>query len=547
MFLTRSIRRKLVLSLSLVMAMLGLLAFGAISGLLSYRSVVNDLEYTITKAPRRGDLINAISVLYRPLYLSEAQLPKDSSTRKLLWKKQIEIARQGVQDFHRRLEEIPHSQLAFGQRPMVMWKLEQLYTQLKEFEQLISDDSEAVDVLDSKTDAWQPFEDLHNQEGHFQDPLQSRTKLEPWRKVLEMAETAANVQSPEEHLGKKLDEAKKIYKSRLSMVSFALVVTVILFAGLIRCAYVWIFVPIRMLHQGAARVALGDFDYRVKLTGKDEMAELAGTFNQVVERFQEIKHKLDNEVHERSRQLVRSERLAGVGFLAAGVAHEINNPLSAIAMAAESLEGRVREAGLANGPPPPEDVAQVAAYLGMIQKEAFRCQQITARLLDFARGQDAPKTRQDLSKIVGEVLDLVSHLSKFRGHKIVFDRQKTCYAEANGAEIKQVALNLVANALESMEGQGVLKVDLEERADEVILSFRDTGCGMTPYVIENLFEPFFTERKSGKGTGLGLSISHRIVSEHGGRIEALSDGPGTGSCFRVHLPRKANVSLRQAA
>jgi signal transduction histidine kinase len=107
--------------------------------------------------------------------------------------------------------------------------------------------------------------------------------------------------------------------------------------------------------------------------------------------------------------------------------------------------------------------------------------------------------------------------------------------------------NLVANALEAMEGQGLLKIDLEERTDEIILSFRDNGCGMTPYVLENLFEPFCTERKSGKGTGLGLSISHRIVSEHGGRIEAVSDGPGAGSCFRVHLPRKAVSSLSRAA
>ncbi len=519
-FLTRSIRRKLVLSLALVTAMLGLLAFGAISGLLSYRSVINDLDYTINSAPRRGDLVAAVGLLFEPLVLSDAHFFKSDDVSRELWRLRIMETRDEIQKYRAKLDNASSSVIARNQRDVVDTMLIHLEGELRQLERVVTGE-ESPDPLDPhKNPSWL---------------------------VVDMANRAAHVPSPEEGLGRTLADAREVYRSRLSLVGVAFAVTLILFAGLIRCAYVWIFVPIRKLHQGAARVAHGDFDYRVKLTGRDEMAELAGTFNQVVDRFQQIKSKLDNEVHERSRQLVRSERLAGVGFLAAGVAHEINNPLSAIAMAAESLEGRVREAGLSGSPPAPEDVAQVTQYLVMIQKEAFRCREITARLLDFARGQDAPKTRQDLVRIVAEVLDLVSHLSQYRGHTIVFNRQRTCTVEASGSEIKQVVLNMVANALEAMDGQGTLKIDLEELADEVILSFRDTGCGMTPYVIENLFEPFFTERKSGKGTGLGLSISLRIVSEHGGRIEAQSDGPGQGSCFLIHLPRKARTMLSQAA
>jgi signal transduction histidine kinase len=519
-FLTRSIRRKLVLSLALVTAMLGLLAFGAISGLWSYRSVINDLEYTITSAPRRGDVVAAISPLFQPLML-EIDAPDDDGFRQTLWNDRITAARDEIQKFRMKLERVPPSQVSWDQRPLVDEMLLKIQLELIHLEDVVLREKRGGDRLMPDRD--------------------------PWRIVTRLAQLAENVPSPEERLRNTLNDARDVYRSRFYLVCGALGVTLLLFAGLVRCAYVWIFVPIRKLHQGAARVAFGDFDHRVKLAGRDEMAELAETFNQVVDRFQQIKSKLDKEVRERSRQLVRSERLAGVGFLAAGVAHEINNPLSAIAMAAESLEGRVREAGLAKGPPAPQDVALVTQYLSMIQKEAFRCQQITARLLDFARGQDAPKTRQDLTKIVSDVLELVSHLSKFRGHTIVFDRQRSCCVEANGPEIKQVVLNMVANALEAMEGKGTLRIDLEEQADEVILSFQDTGCGMTPYVLENLFEPFFTERKSGKGTGLGLSISHRIVSEHGGRIEAFSEGPGRGSCFRIHLPRKAAAPLARAA
>ena len=110
--------------------------------------------------------------------------------------------------------------------------------------------------------------------------------------------------------------------------------------------------------------------------------------------------------------------------------------------------------------------------------------------------------------------------------------------EVNGPEIKQVVLNLAANALEAMDSGGTLKIEITEQVDEVILTFDDDGCGMTPEVIEHLFDPFFTRRRGGKGTGLGMSISHRIISDHGGTIEATSDGPHCGSRFRIHLPRR---------
>lgn len=529
MFLTRSIRRKLVISLALVSLMLSILAFGAISGLSSYRSVINDLDYTITVAPRHGDLPAAIAHLNQPLLNEGWELMADEAAKaanRARWKKQIDSARADVLQFHVRLEQSRPSKIAWEQESIVRTMLTDLDGWLDDFEKYVLDGEVSPRLYKGK----------------------HRTVVkELWEQVVEMSDIAASVPTPEDHLEEQLNQARAVYRSRFYLVCIALVLNVLIFVGLIRCAYLWIFAPIKILHQGAQRVAAGDFDFRVKLTGQDEMAELAGTFNQVVDRFQEIKSKLDKEVHERSRQLIRSEKLAGLGFLAAGVAHEINNPLSAIAMASESLESRLHEPAFADGHPGPDDLSLVTSYLSMIQKEAFRCKQITARLLDFARGQDAPKTRQDLVKIVSEVLDLVSHLSAFRGHTIYFDRQRTCYAEVNGGELKQVVLNMISNAIEAMQGQGTVKIDIEERADEVILSFRDNGCGMTPYVLENLFEPFFTERKSGKGTGLGLSISHRIISEHGGRIEPFSDGPGTGSLFRIHLPRKARAQLVKAA
>jgi C4-dicarboxylate-specific signal transduction histidine kinase len=264
----------------------------------------------------------------------------------------------------------------------------------------------------------------------------------------------------------------------------------------------------------------------------------------MTERFQANTRDLDRKVRERSKQLVRSERLAGIGFLAAGVAHEINNPLQAMGMAGESLQSRMVEL-LADAPEADQSI--VHSYLSLIQSEADRCQQITRKLLDFARGQQVTRMRYDLTQIIREVLSMVQHMSKFQNRKIEFPQERPCYVEVNGPEIKQVVLNLVANALESMDEKGSLRISLSEEMDQVVLVFEDNGCGMSRDIIENLFEPFFTQRRDGKGTGLGMSISQRIIGDHGGTIEAQSDGPGKGSPFLVHLPRRAAEELPIAA
>jgi len=228
-----------------------------------------------------------------------------------------------------------------------------------------------------------------------------------------------------------------------------------------------------------------------------------------------------------------------------GIAHEINNPLSAVAMAAESLIGRLKEAGDQFGTTE-SDRELLKTYLEMIQRQSNRCQQITTRVLDFSRNSTA-RQRHDLTKIVAEVLDMVSHMSRFGHHTIVFDRSRSYFVDVNAPEIQQVIINLVANGLEAMDAAGTMRISIAESLDEVVLTVEDTGCGMTPHVLANLYEPFFTEKLPGKkGTGLGLSITNRIVADHDGRIEASSDGPGCGSTFRVHLPRAAGTARRVA-
>ncbi len=307
-------------------------------------------------------------------------------------------------------------------------------------------------------------------------------------------------------------------------------------AGVLLCAigvltYRWVFRPLRLLGHGSRRVAAGDFDYRIQLDTRDEMAELADALNDMTERFREIRDDLDRQVQFRTREVIRSEQLASVGFLAAGVAHEINNPLASIAMCAESLESRI------DAMAPPESEAQVARrYLSLIQNEAFRCKGITEKLLDFSRLGEVRRQATALAALVTDVADMLRHVGRFAGRRIEIDEGQDVLVMVNPQEIKQVVLNLLVNALDSIEETGVVRVTARRSGGEGVLTFNDDGCGMTPEVLEHLFEPFFTRRKQGQGTGLGLSIVHRIVADHGGHIEAASDGPGRGATFRVALP-----------
>jgi len=515
MFFRHTIRRKMLLGLVLVLVMLITLSLSGISGLLSYRKTVNELDASVRQLPRRTELTSAIGLLFEPLVRDEwpSEL-NDRRLRQFEFQNQLSEARKRIQAYRRKLENLPRDPTSEVRRSMTNVLLGRI-----EHGQYNHDGLDELDLLSAK----------------LGDPETSdAVSTEILKKIGRLQTLSQKVPDSSLGLEQTLKRSREGLRSRFWWVCATSLLAVLLFLGLVRYGYVCIFTPLRILHEGASRVAQGDFDFRVELNTRDEMAELARSFNKMTIRFQETTHDLDRQVRERSKQLIRSERLAAIGVLAAGVAHEINNPLSAIAMAAESIEMRMRE--LPNHPDN-EQEQLVLQYLGMIQQESFRCQEITSKLLDFSRGQDGQRKRTNLTEVISEVLAMIQHVAKFRDRNIEFGRARACYAEVNGPEIKQVVLNLVANGLESMQSGGILRISIEEQTDQITIAFRDNGCGMTSEVLDNIFEPFFTKRKSGKGTGLGMSISHRIISDHGGTIEALSDGPDCGSTFIVRLPR----------
>jgi len=331
-----------------------------------------------------------------------------------------------------------------------------------------------------------------------------------------------------------LEKSKRQYETSRAIVWVAALAVLGMLCGLAALFHRWVLYPVRLLQRGVRRVGRGAFDYKIDLHTGDEMQGLAEAFNDMTARLSVTYADLERQVQERSRQLVRSERLAGVGFLAAGVAHEINNPLASIAFCSEALENRLAPALRAR--PDDPDTKVVKNYLRMIQEEAFRCKSITEKLLDFSRCADIQREPTDLVGLVQGVVEMIRHMGKYRGKQILFHPKEAVVAHADSQELKQVVLNLVVNALDSMDPGGALRIDLRHAGGMAEMAFADDGYGMPPDVLENIFEPFFTRRKVGKGTGLGLSITHRIVSQHHGEITAVSPGEGLGSTFTVRLP-----------
>ena len=288
--------------------------------------------------------------------------------------------------------------------------------------------------------------------------------------------------------------------------------------------------PLREVASGVQQIAKGRFDQRLPTKGHDELVALATDFNRMTQQLDELYQSLEQKVAEKSRELVLSERLASVGYLAAGVAHEINNPLAIIAGHAELL---LRKADSLD--------PSVAQTLQVVCDEAFRCKQITGRLLSLARREREVRQPVSLREVADDVLKMVADLPKYRSRRL--DMQipvdLPLVVTASMAEMKQVLLNLVVNALEAVEPvHGEVAISGKAVNRSVELRVTDNGRGMDSATIDRVFEPFFTmHRGAGEpGTGLGLSICHAIVGEHGGTIAAHSDGPGRGSCFTMTFP-----------
>jgi len=283
--------------------------------------------------------------------------------------------------------------------------------------------------------------------------------------------------------------------------------------------------------QGADQFSKDDEKLAVTLAAQAAVAiENASLYEEVRRSYEELKRS--------QRLLVRQEKLASLGRLAAGLAHELNNPLSSVAGFAEALQRRAMEAGMASVP----GSAEIQEYLTLIQEEVSRAATIVRRLLDYARQREPAFGVLNLREVVAKAVSFVERQARLANQRIVLEPfpQKSL-VRADAQMLQQVFLNLLTNALDAIEGGGEIRISAGHRREgdghawlDVMVA--DTGTGISPEDLLKVFDPFFTTKGVGKGTGLGLAICQSIVEQHRGTIEVQSEGVGKGAAVTVSLP-----------
>ncbi len=296
--------------------------------------------------------------------------------------------------------------------------------------------------------------------------------------------------------------------------------------------------PIHAMAEAAQRIARGDYAQKVQVTTDDEVGYLVSSFNTMAaglaraqQELQEWGEKLERKVEQRTAELkamqnhlLQAEKMAAIGKLAAGVAHEINNPLT----------GVLTNSSLMLQDLPPDDSRR--DDLQTIVNETLRCRKIVKGLLDFARQTTPQKQELFFNRVIEDVLSLVKNQASFRDITIKTDLEpRLPLLMADGDQMRQVVLNIVLNAADAMPRGGELSISsrLEEPSKRVVIRISDTGTGIPDEIRDRLFEPFFTTKKA--GTGLGLSIAYGIVERHRGTLDVESE-VGRGTTFVITLP-----------
>jgi signal transduction histidine kinase len=347
-------------------------------------------------------------------------------------------------------------------------------------------------------------------------------------------------------LNKKLDELKK------TIFIFGLSIIIFVFLAINFMVDRYIVYPINELISATQKVAAGDLDYKIAVKLKDEFGLLVVFFNRMTEdlsksrlEIEEYSKTLEQKVDERTKELMESKeklyqtsKMAAVGQLAGGVAHEINNPMGVILGFAQVIAKSVKE-----GEP-------LYMPLKSIEREALRCKHLVENLLTFSRINKIDKETMDMNDVIDWTLKLVEAQAKVKDVRIIREYAADLQAiKANKQQLQQVFVNLCNNAIDAMPGGGKITITTlnhprqkdESGAEQngfVEISIADTGQGIAKEIKDHIFEPFFTTKEIGKGTGLGLSLCYEIIQKHKGTIEAespLKEGV-QGTRFRIKLP-----------
>jgi len=290
--------------------------------------------------------------------------------------------------------------------------------------------------------------------------------------------------------------------------------------------------PLRKLEATARKISQGERGLRVATEGDVETMSLQNSFNAMLDNLRQYRESLEETVrllHEKNAQLIESEKLASIGVLASGVAHEINNPLANISLTAETI----LEAGKGI---PAEELDRLTKD---IVEQTERAQAVVVNLLGYARSRkDERWDDVEVGEALTRAVKLISHHVKLHDVNLVEEHSEgPLLVKGNRGKLEQVFVNIMVNAMHAMAQGGTLTLRTrpDEAGEHAFVEFRDTGPGIQPENIQKVFDPFFTTKTIGEGTGLGLYVSYGIIKDHGGDIEVESE-PGAGALFRVILP-----------
>ncbi len=292
--------------------------------------------------------------------------------------------------------------------------------------------------------------------------------------------------------------------------------------------------PIKRLTEGARAVARGDLETRIIIRNRDEIGVLASAFNDMSESLAVSRTELtdknrallqaNDDLRRIQEQLIRAERLAAIGQLAAGVSHEIDNPVGIILGYAELL--------LADMAADDERRLDVEAIIA----ECRRCRRITGGLLGLARSGPVRRALVDLEELAAGTLASLRPQKLFKGvasRILAASHVPAIYGDAD--QIRQILVNLMLNAVQAMDGDGELVLTLEVEKDQLVLYLDDSGPGVAEEFQDRVFDPFFSTKGAGEGTGLGLSVCRKLMEDHGGGI-SLGRSPAGGARFRLVFP-----------
>ena len=322
-----------------------------------------------------------------------------------------------------------------------------------------------------------------------------------------------------------------------------------------------VYLPLRDLDNGADRLAAGDLDNMIPVRSKDEFGHLATSFNSMTRALRKSRVDLEDwgrtleqkveeateELHKAQAESARSEKLASVGLLAAGIAHELNNPLTGVLTFSYLVRKNL-----------PDD-SRDAEDLDLVIRETKRCASIIRRLLDFSREKKPEKTFSNLNELIAEIMQLTEQTAQVNDIQIITDLDEQLpdiWMDEN--LIKQVIMNMLVNAQHAIEGEGSITIktrlcatgdcpdSITELGNMAEITITDSGSGIPAEDLQRIFDPFFTTKGVGKGTGLGLSVSHGTITAHGGAIEVESI-VGKGTEFHIYLPVGGKADLRSDA